>query len=138
MTITYRARIARRLGPIAAAAALTVGTVVAGAAVTTISAAPASATPGYDCPGGVFCGWDGSDGTGSMIVQVDSNCVLHDIGNGGVGDRLTSYWNRTGRTVGVYNWTGERWQLLASIADSSRGNLSSWADNKADAVKVCD
>ncbi|MET9490642.1 hypothetical protein [Nocardia sp. NPDC006630] len=41
-------------------------------------------------------------------------------------------------TVGVYNWTGERWQLLASIPDSARGNLSSWTDNQADAVKVCD
>ncbi|WP_330251205.1 peptidase inhibitor family I36 protein [Nocardia sp. NBC_00565] len=134
MKITYRASAMRRLVPLAAAV-LTLG---AGAAVTMISAAPALAAPGYDCPGGVFCGWDGRDGTGSMIVQVDASCVLHDIGNGGVGDRLTSYWNRTGRTVGVYNWTGERWQLLASVANDARGTLPPGADNRADAVKVCD
>ncbi|MCP2320031.1 Peptidase inhibitor family I36 [Nocardia amikacinitolerans] len=104
---------------------------------TTVSAAPASAGYGYACPGGLFCGWDGPDGTGSMIVQVDSNCVLHDIGNGGVGDRLTSYWNRTGKTVGVYNWTGVRWQLLASVPNNGRGNMPRGADNAADAVRVC-
>lgn len=134
MTITYRAKAVRRLVPFAAAV-LTLG---GGAAVTTLSAAPASAAPGYDCPGGTFCAWDGRDGTGSMIVQVDSSCVLHDIGNGGVGDRLTSYWNRTGETVGIYNWTGQRWQLLASVADNGRGTLPSSVDNMADAVKVCD
>ncbi|WP_431969365.1 peptidase inhibitor family I36 protein [Nocardia sp. bgisy134] len=125
-------RNATRTVPLAAVA-LTLGA-LAGAGVTTISPAPASAAPGYSCPGGMFCGWDGADGKGSMIIQVDANCFLHDIGNGGVGDRLTSYWNRTGQTVGVYNWTGERWQLLASITDNSRGTLSPGADNRADAV----
>ncbi|MEV6769018.1 peptidase inhibitor family I36 protein [Nocardia sp. NPDC051030] len=133
MKITYRANAVRRLAPIAAAV-LTLGT--AGAAMTTIAAAPASAA--YDCPGGTFCGYDGANGTGSMIVQVDSMCVLHDIGNGGVGDRLTSYWNRTGKTVGIYNWTGQEWQLLASVPDNTRGTLSHNVDNMADAVKVCD
>ncbi|WP_435593381.1 peptidase inhibitor family I36 protein [Nocardia sp. bgisy118] len=103
----------------------------------TVSAAPASAGYGYGCPGGTFCGWDDPDGTGSMIVQVDANCVLHDIGNGGVGDRLTSYWNRTRKTVAVYNWTGDHWQLLVSIPDNGRGNMPRGTDNTADAVRVC-
>ncbi|WP_327097854.1 peptidase inhibitor family I36 protein [Nocardia vinacea] len=133
MKINYRANTVRRLVPLAAAV-LTLGTVSGGAM---ISAAPASASPSYDCPGGMFCGWDGANGTGSMILQYDAGCFLHDIGNGGVGDRLTSYWNRTGVTVAVYNWTGERWQLLASVADNARGTLPSSADNKADAVEMC-
>ncbi|WP_067570231.1 peptidase inhibitor family I36 protein [Nocardia acidivorans] len=124
--------VTRRMIPLAATF-LTLG---AGAGA--VLAAPASAAPGYDCPGGTFCGYDGAKGSGSMIVQVDSSCVLHDIGNGGVGDRLTSYWNRTGRTVGIYNWTGQRWQLLASVADNQRGTLPANVDNMADAVKVCD
>ncbi|MEV5833488.1 peptidase inhibitor family I36 protein [Nocardia sp. NPDC052112] len=128
MKFTYR-----RLAPLAAAA-LTLGAVAGGAV---ISAAPASATPSYDCPGGTFCGWDGRDGTGSMLFQYDAGCFLHDIGNGGVGDRLTSYWNRTGVTVGVYNWTGKEWQLLATVANNARGTLPSSADNKADAVSMC-
>lgn len=114
-------------------AALAVGAVAA----TTLLPAAASAYPGYACPGGTFCGWDGPDGTGAMIVQVASDCALYDIGNGGVGDRLTSYWNRTGRTVGIYNWTGQEWQLLAATADNERGTLPPETDNIADAVWVC-
>ncbi|WP_067539129.1 peptidase inhibitor family I36 protein [Nocardia crassostreae] len=118
--------------------ALLAATTLVLGAVVGLSAATADAAPGYSCPGGVFCGWDDANGTGSMIVQVDSNCVLHDIGNGGVGDRLSSYWNRTGQDVGVYNWTGQQWQLLAAIPDNSRGNLLGEANNRADAVKICD
>lgn len=129
-----RTNATRSLIPLAAAV-LAIG---AGTTASVTTAAPASAAPGYSCPGGMFCGWDGPDGRGSMIVYVDPNCVLHDIGSGGVGDRLTSYWNRTGRTVGVYNWTGERWQPLASIPDNGRGNLPPDADNVADAVLICD
>ncbi|QLY32289.1 peptidase inhibitor family I36 protein [Nocardia huaxiensis] len=124
-----RAKDVRRL----AAAALAAGALAVGGTVAL--AAPAAA--GYDCPGGVFCGYDGRDGTGSMIFQYDSSCVLHDIGNGGVGDRLTSYWNRSGKTAWVYNWTGTYWQELATIPDGSRGNLPSSVDNIADAVKFC-
>jgi len=46
-----------------AAAMLTLGTL---AAATTISTGSAAAVA-YDCPGGMVCGWDGSDGTGEMI-----------------------------------------------------------------------
>ena len=98
-------RLISRLG---VAAAATIAAAAYGAA---LAPAPVSAT--YDCPGGLFCGYDHGDGTG-MFVQVDNNCLLHDIGNEGVGDRLSSYWNRTGKTVGVYNWTGQEWQLLRS------------------------
>ncbi|MFE3196013.1 peptidase inhibitor family I36 protein [Nocardia sp. NPDC059240] len=117
-----------------AAAVLAFGTVAGGAMVT---AAPASAQLAYDCPGGTFCAWDGVGGTGSMIVQVDNSCVLHDIGNGGVGDRMKSYWNRTGQTVGIYDWSGTQWLQLAMVPDGSRGTLPVSAQNRADAVKVC-
>ncbi|MBB5912054.1 hypothetical protein BJY24_000921 [Nocardia transvalensis] len=113
---------------------LSIGIAAGGAA---FSAAPASALSSYDCPGGTFCGWDGRDGAGNMIVQVNANCVLHDIGNGGAGDQLTSYWNRTRKTVGLYDWMGDHWQLLASVADNKRGTLPHAADKKTDAVQVC-
>ncbi|MEC3919778.1 peptidase inhibitor family I36 protein [Nocardia sp. CDC160] len=116
-----------------AAAALAVGTVSGGALV---AAAPASAA-GYDCPGGMFCAWDNVDGTGSMIVQVDNGCFLHDIGNAGYGDRMVSYWNRTGKTVDVLNWNGKNWELLAHVPDATRATLPVYAQRKADAVKVC-
>ncbi|WP_067805842.1 peptidase inhibitor family I36 protein [Nocardia beijingensis] len=118
----------RRLG-VAAAATLA----VAGYGV---ALAPAPASAAYDCPGGLFCGYDHRNGTG-MFVQVDNNCLLHDIGNEGNGDRLSSYWNRTGKTVGVYNWTGREWQLLVSVPDNSKGNVPADGDNKADALWVC-
>jgi hypothetical protein len=108
------------------------------AVVMCASAAPASASSsGFGCPGGLFCGWDEKDGRGSMVVQVDSACVLHDIGNAGVGDRVTSYWNRTGKTVVLYDWTGTRWQTLATVPDNGRGNLPAAANDRADAVKIC-
>ncbi|MGY1898744.1 peptidase inhibitor family I36 protein [Nocardia gipuzkoensis] len=128
-TLMFSRSLPRR-SAVAAAAAL-----AAVACGTVISAAPASAA--YDCPGGTFCGFDHRDGTGTF-VQIDANCLLHDIGNGGVGDRLTSYWNRTGKTVGVYNWNGQQWQLLASVPDNGRGNMPAGGDNQADALKVCD
>ncbi|MEV6067798.1 peptidase inhibitor family I36 protein [Nocardia sp. NPDC052001] len=128
MTITHRTTVIRRIVPLAAAV-LTLG---AGAAVV---AGPASAN--YDCPGGMFCGYDNPNGTG-MIVQVDSGCFLHDIGNGGVGDRLSSYWNRTGQKATVYNWTGREWQVLVTIPDNTRGTMPKSVDNIADAVKICD
>ncbi|MVU83113.1 hypothetical protein GPX89_38480 [Nocardia sp. ET3-3] len=124
---------AKRIRGAVAAAVLTVGAVAGGALA---AAGPASAA-GYDCPGGVFCGYDGVDRTGSMFVQVDDNCVLHDISNAGLGDRLVSYWDRTGKTVDVLNWNGKRWELLAHVPDSHRATLPVYAQNKADALKVC-
>ncbi|WP_280399200.1 peptidase inhibitor family I36 protein [Nocardia carnea] len=115
---------------------------VAAAAVLTFAGygaavSPAPAAAAYNCPGGLFCGFD-SPGGENMFVQVNSECLLHDIGSGGKGDRLTSYWNRTGKTVGIYNWTGVRWQLLASVPDNGRGNMPAGTDNQTDALKVCD
>jgi Peptidase inhibitor family I36 len=89
------------------------------------------------CSGGQFCGWDGRDFTGDKIVTFSSFCSSHDIGLAGIGDRVTSYWNHSGKTVTLYNWTGQRWQLLATIRDGQRGNLGAWADNQTDAVNVC-
>jgi hypothetical protein len=112
--------------------------VAAAAVVVCASAAPASASEsGFGCPGGLFCGWDGKDGGGSMVVQVDAACVLHDIGNAGVGDRVSSYWNRTGKTVQLYDWSGTRWLTLATIPDNGRGSLPAAVNDRADAVKVC-
>ncbi|WP_067537941.1 peptidase inhibitor family I36 protein [Nocardia crassostreae] len=124
-------RSSSRLAALAAAAVLT------GAAGVAVFSPVTASAQGYDCPGGLFCGYDGADGD-NMFVQINANCLLHDIGNAGKGDRLTSYWNRTGATVGIYNWTGGRWDLLASVPDNGRGNLSYTVDDTADAVKVCD
>jgi hypothetical protein len=72
-----------------------------------------------------------------MIVQVNGNCVLHDIGNGGAGDQLTSYWNRTGKSVRLSDWMGDHWRTLAVVPDGARGTLAPSADKKTDAVQVC-
>jgi hypothetical protein len=114
------------------------GVAVIGAAFALTGAPALASQPLADgCSGGRFCAWDGRDFTGDMIVGYSSLCSSHDIGLAGRGDRVTSYWNSTGRTVQLYNWTGEKWQLLATIRDGQRGNLSAWANNKTDAVNVC-
>lgn len=92
----------------------------------------------WSCPGGTFCGWDGPQGTGSLFVQKDATCALHDIGSAGLGDRLTSYQNRTGKKVTLYNWTGTEWQTLVEVADGEKGDVPQSANNTTDAVKVCD
>ncbi|MGW4118723.1 peptidase inhibitor family I36 protein [Nocardia sp. NPDC004711] len=122
-----------RLAPLAAVA-LTFGALTA---TSLVAATPAHAYA-YDCPGGMFCGWEGRDGTGNLVVQANSDCFLHDIGNAGKGDLLTSYWNRTGKQVTLLNWMGDHWETLAVIQDSERGTLSRYADKKTDAVRLCD
>jgi peptidase inhibitor family I36 len=94
---------------------------------------------GWTCPGGLFCGWDGPDGTGEMIIEAGSTCTLYDIGSAGKGDRLTSYQNRTGKQVGLVNWTGGKWVLLTDqpLQDGDRGNLKPSADNQTDGVSIC-
>ena len=72
-----------------------------------------------------------------MIVEVDPTCRIYDIGHAGFGDRLASYENRTGTTVGLYDWRGF-WYPLAKVANDQRGNLPPEATNKTDAVKLCD
>jgi hypothetical protein len=75
-------------------------------AAVALSAAPAMASPsGYGCSGGLFCGWDRTGGEGAPLVTATGDCTHYDIGNDGKGDRLESYWNRTGKTVGVYDWS---------------------------------
>lgn len=116
--------------------AVAIGSALAAVA---LSATPAIASPaGYGCSGGMFCGWDRTGGEGAPLVTATSDCTHYDIGNAGKGDRLESYWNRTGQTVGVYDWSGTEWLLLAKIPDGSRGDLPAEARNRADAVAVCD
>jgi len=98
-----------------------------------------NAGTGWTCPGGQFCGWDGPEGSGTMIVEVGSTCTLYDIGSAGKGDRLTSYQNRTGKPVGLLNWDGHNWQLLTDqpLQDGDKGTLPAAADNQTDGVSIC-
>jgi hypothetical protein len=98
-----------------------------------------NAGTGWTCPGGQFCGWDGPDGSGDMIVEVGSGCTFYDIGSAGKGDRLTSYQNRTGKPVFLVNWFDQEWQPLTDqpLQDGDKGNLPASADNKTDGVSIC-
>ncbi|MEV4354807.1 peptidase inhibitor family I36 protein [Nonomuraea sp. NPDC004186] len=101
------------------------------------SSKPTNGAAGWSCPGGLFCGWDDAQGEGAMIVQKDATCSMYDIGSAGLGDRLTSYQNRTGKSVALYNWTGTEWQPLVNVPDGAKGDMPQSADNMTDAVKIC-
>jgi hypothetical protein len=92
----------------------------------------------WSCPGGTFCAWDLPDARGEMIAEEGSTCRLYDIGSAGQGDRLSSFENRTGVAVGIYNWDGTNWIPLQTVQDGQEGNMPAEVDNVADAVKVCD
>lgn len=98
-----------------------------------------NAGTGWTCPGGTFCGWDGPDGSGEMIIEVGSDCARYDIGSAGKGDRLTSYQNRTGQQVWLANWSGGKWVLLSKqpLQDGDKGNLQGPDDNVTDYVSIC-
>jgi hypothetical protein len=54
-----------------------------------------------------------------------------------LGEGPTSYQNRTGKSVALYNWTGAEWQLLVNVPDGAKGDMPQSADNMTDAVKIC-
>jgi hypothetical protein len=98
-----------------------------------------NAGTGWTCPGGQFCGWDGPDGSGTMFVEENgSACTRYDIGSAGLGDRLTSYQNRTGKPVGLYNWTGQNWDRLAIVPDGAHDTLPASKDKQTDSILTCD
>jgi hypothetical protein len=110
--------------------------VSAAAAITVISPASAMANTPDGCPGGYFCGWDGPNSQGAMVAQFGPECVGHDIGQAGQGDRITSYRNRTGKTVKLYNWADTHAEELATIPDDTQGTLPHFADNRTDLVNI--
>jgi hypothetical protein len=77
----------------------------------------------------------GGLGVGTMFVQESgSACTRYNIGSAGLGDRLTSYQNRTGKPVGLYNWTGQKWDRLALVRDCDTGTLPASADKQTDSI----
>ncbi|MFE6861976.1 peptidase inhibitor family I36 protein [Nocardia sp. NPDC057668] len=118
-------------------AAVATGVAITATAAVLTGAAPASASPAYPCAGGQFCGFDLANGQGDMVVGRGSTCAFYDIGSAGYGDRVSSYRNRTGSTVNLYNWTGQRWQLLVSVPNDRQGNMPASVDNQTDAVEIC-
>lgn len=77
---------------------LLVGAVVAGALGALVPAASAQAATGFDrCPVGDFCGWDGTNGTGTMYTTTSSHPTL-----GAWNNRIRSYWNRTREYTCLY------------------------------------
>lgn len=68
-----------------------------------------------------------------------SDCNFEQLSNWGFQDQATSWHNNQSRgtVTRVYNWVGSWQQLWASTAPSSSSNVGSWANDKADAIRVC-
>lgn len=101
---------ASRLWSAAAVLAVVVGTA-------SLTAQPVVADPNQ-CPSGSFCVWEQSSYRGDFRHYTGSN---PNVGNY-MNDRMTSYWNRTGKTVAVYehgNYVGCMFSIRPGRSDAA-------------------
>ncbi|QXE38778.1 peptidase inhibitor family I36 protein [Streptomyces sp. GMY02] len=120
-----------RLGNIAsrlwtAAAVLTVA-----AGTVSLTAPPAAADPNQ-CPSGSFCVWEQSSYRGDFRHYTTSN---PNVGNY-MNDRMTSYWNRTGKTVSVYEHGNYVGCMISIPQGRSEAAVASHFNDKMTSLRV--
>ncbi|ALC26734.1 peptidase inhibitor family I36 protein [Streptomyces bacillaris] len=119
---------ARRLTPrLWAAAAVTIAATSA-AALT----APPAAADSDQCPNGSFCVWEQSSYRGDFRHYTGSN---PNVGNY-MNDRMTSYWNRTGRTVSVYEHSNYVGCMFSIAPGGSEAAVASHFNDKMTSLRV--
>ncbi|MFD5494773.1 peptidase inhibitor family I36 protein [Streptomyces sp. NPDC001812] len=116
--------ISSRLWTAAAALALTAGTVF-------LTASPAAADY-TQCPSGSFCVWEQSSYRGDFRHYTSSNPNVGDYMN----DRMTSYWNRTGKTVSVYEHSNYVGCMFTVAPGGSEAAVASHFNDKMTSLRV--
>ncbi|ARF74773.1 peptidase inhibitor family I36 protein [Kitasatospora albolonga] len=117
-------RLAPRLWTAATVLAVTAGTAV-------LTAPPAAADPNQ-CPNGSFCVWEQSSYRGDFRHYTAST---PNVGNY-MNDRMTSYWNRTGRTVSVYEHSNYVGCMFSIAPGGSEAAVASHFNDKMTSLRV--
>ncbi|ARQ68819.1 peptidase inhibitor family I36 protein [Streptomyces marincola] len=110
----------------AAGAALTFA-----AATASLTAQPAVADSSQ-CSSGHFCVWEHSSYTGRFLQSTGS---VSNVGNN-MNDRMTSYWNRTNRTVSVYEHSGYTGCMFSIAPGKSEAAVASHYNDKMTSFKM--
>lgn len=117
-------KIASRLASIGAA--LTFAVATAG-----LAAVPAAADSSQ-CSAGNFCVWEHSSYTGKFLQSKSS---VSNVGND-FNDKMTSYWNRTDKTVAVYQHDKYTGCMFSIGPGKSEAAVASHFNDKMTSFKV--
>ncbi|MFI9624498.1 peptidase inhibitor family I36 protein [Streptomyces sp. NPDC052042] len=113
-----------RLWTAAAVLAFTAGTA-------SMTASPAAADSDQ-CPSGSFCVWEQSSYRGDFRHYTSSNPNVGDYMN----DRMTSYWNRTGKTVSVYEHSNYVGCMFTIAPGKSEAAVASHFNDKMTSLRI--
>jgi hypothetical protein len=94
--------------------------------------APSAAADAEQCPSGSFCVWEQSSYRGDFRHYTDSN---PNVGNY-MNDRMTSYWNRTGKTVSVYEHSNYVGCMFSVAPGSYEAAVPSHFNDKMTSLRV--
>lgn len=84
------------------------------------------------CPNGSFCVWEQSSYRGDFRHYTASNPNVGDYMN----DRMTSYWNRTGKTVAVYEHSNYVGCMFSVKPGGSEAAVASHFNDKMTSLRV--
>ncbi|MCX5098380.1 MULTISPECIES: peptidase inhibitor family I36 protein [unclassified Streptomyces] len=116
--------VSSRLLGAAAALAFTAG-------IASMTASPAVADSDQ-CPYGSFCVWEKSSYRGDFRHYTSSTPNVGDYTN----DRMTSYWNRTGKTVSVYEHSNYVGRMFTVGPGKSEAAMASHFNDKMMSLRI--
>jgi hypothetical protein len=119
------------MGALGGAAVLALGPMTAG----TASATPAAYE---DCAAGLVCVYELPNG-GDWLRKWSGVCNFANIGQEGVGDRVSSAANYSDKQVYLLDWNPAigGWVTLWHMTPGTAGNMPAGTDNRTDAVQIC-
>lgn len=94
--------------------------------------APTAAADPNQCPAGSFCVWEQSSYQGDFRHYTSSTPNVGDYMN----DRMTSYWNRTGKTVSVYEHSNYTGCMFSARSGQSEAAVPSHFNDKMTSLRV--
>ncbi|GAA1007841.1 hypothetical protein STXM2123_3490 [Streptomyces sp. F-3] len=109
-------------------AAVVLTAAMGAAALTT----PPAAADADQCPPGSFCVWEHSSYRGDFRHYTSSTPNVGEYMN----DRMTSYWNRTGKTVSVYEHANYVGCMITIAPGRAEAAVASHFNDKMTSLRV--